>query len=98
MTKPGIWKHYKGNLYRVVFTAYDATNGPNDGTSMVVYVSLKDGYVHVRKEREFHERVWSATYDESRKEGEPVDYQKWLDHEDLLDRCSVDRFSWTGRE
>lgn len=98
MTKPGIYKHYKGGLYRVVFTATDSTNGDNDGMSMVVYVSLTTGRVHVRNERQFHERVWRTTYDDMRREGERVDLRVWSEHEDMLDRCTADRFSWTGQE
>ncbi len=57
MTKPGVWQHFKGGLYRVLGNARLSTNGPDCGASMVIYVSLAKGTVHVRAELEFHQRV-----------------------------------------
>ncbi len=57
-TRPGIYRHYKGDLYRVLFTAHDSTNGKGpDIGKVVVYVSLSTGQINVRKEWEFHEWV-----------------------------------------
>lgn len=50
--KPGLYKHYKGGLYRVLFTAWESTNGrPRE--EVVVYVSLEKGTVNVRLLEEF---------------------------------------------
>lgn len=61
MTKPGIWKHYKGGLYRVLFNAKQATNGSDEGRVEVVYISLVRGAVETRDEVEFMQRVWRDT-------------------------------------
>lgn len=57
MTTSGVYRHYKGGLYRVLFTAREATNGAYTDRSVVVYVSLAFGHVNVRDEVEFHARV-----------------------------------------
>lgn len=57
MTRQGIYKHYKGGLYTVLFVARNSTNGPDEGKNVVVYVSHKDGYVSSRDEGQFHEMV-----------------------------------------
>jgi hypothetical protein len=60
MTKPGVYHHYKGGYYRVLFTAITSTNA-QQGRPVVVYVSLTKGTIHVRDEEEFHELVnWAA--------------------------------------
>lgn len=51
--QPGIYKHYGGGRYRVLFEAHDSTNGPREGLSMVVYVSLTTGRINVRDALEF---------------------------------------------
>jgi hypothetical protein len=56
-TPSGIYEHYKGGHYRVLFTVRDSTNGPNEGRMMVVYISLKLGKLHVRDEEQFHEVI-----------------------------------------
>ncbi|MBV9169080.1 MAG: DUF1653 domain-containing protein [Chloroflexi bacterium] len=55
-TKPGIYRHWKGGFYRVLFTALDSTNA-HERRSLVVYVSLNRDYgsINVRDEEEFHE-------------------------------------------
>jgi hypothetical protein len=60
MTKPGVYKHYKGGLYRVLFTAIDASNATS-GRTMVIYVSItqRDG-LYVRCEAEFNQEVHDA--------------------------------------
>lgn len=61
MIRAGIYKHYKGDLYRVLFMAHESTNGtPLHGKFYVVYVSLKTGRVNVRWEHEFHSMVWAS--------------------------------------
>lgn len=57
MTKPGIYKHYKGGIYRVLFSARQSTNGPDEGKLVVVYIDLKYGGLHVRDEEQFNEKV-----------------------------------------
>lgn len=57
MTKPGIYKHYKGGTYRVLFTARQSTNGPSEGRVEVIYISLKYGHLNARDEEQFHEQV-----------------------------------------
>ncbi len=63
MTRPGIYRHYKGGMYRVLFTAYNSTN--HEASSdypyvvYVVYISLDPGehcgQINVREEEEFNE-------------------------------------------
>lgn len=57
MIAQGIYRHYKGGLYSVLFVARDSTNGPNEGKNVVVYMDHKHGYVHVRDEEQFKELV-----------------------------------------
>jgi len=64
VTSPGIYRHHKGGLYRVLFTARQSTNGPDVGLPLVVYVSLTKGTVHVRDEQEFHEPIGGTTLGE----------------------------------
>jgi hypothetical protein len=56
-TKPGVYRHYKGGLYRVLFVARMSTNGPTEDRPHVVYVSLAHGVINIRDEEEFHEIV-----------------------------------------
>lgn len=60
VTRQGIYRHYRGGLYTVLFVARNSTNGPDEGKNVVVYVSHKDGYVSVRDEEQFHELVPAA--------------------------------------
>lgn len=57
VTKPGIWKHFRGGLYRVLLTGRNSTNGPDEGREVVCYVSLTTGKVNFRDEQQFHQRV-----------------------------------------
>lgn len=50
---PGIWVHFKGGRYRVLFTAKDSETQ----AEMVVYVSLTKGGVWVRPVAMFTEVV-----------------------------------------
>lgn len=54
---PGVYRHYKGGRYRLLFLAHVSTNGPDDGRIVVVYVSLTTGLIHVRDEVQFHEEL-----------------------------------------
>jgi hypothetical protein len=58
MILPGLFQHYKGAYYRVLFVAKDSNNGPNNDRNVVVYVSLSAlGRVSTRYEDEFDEDV-----------------------------------------
>lgn len=48
---PGLYRHYRGAYYRVLFTARVSTNGPGEGKEVVVYIS--DAGFHVRGVEEF---------------------------------------------
>lgn len=55
----GLYRHYKGGMYRVLFTARNSTNGTND-EELVVYVSIGGEYagrLSVRDAAEFVEEV-----------------------------------------
>ena len=52
---PGVYRHYKGGLYRVLCECVLSTNGPDDGKKGVVYVSMTNGHVFVRTYEQFHE-------------------------------------------
>ena len=59
--RAGIYRHYKGHLYRVLFTAWESTNGrPRD--RVVVYASLERGTINVRTFEEFNEPLDSGKY------------------------------------
>ena len=69
MILPGIYKHYKGNFYRVLFVAKDSNNGPDEDRNVVVYVSLSaegktPGRVSVRAEKEFDEYIIAPIADD----------------------------------
>ncbi len=49
---PGVWRHHKGGLYRVLGVVRNATNGQGYQW-MVQYVSLTFGEVYVRELDEF---------------------------------------------
>jgi hypothetical protein len=50
---PGLYQHYKGGKYRVLFTGtHSETHEP-----LVVYLSLETGEVWVRPETMWHDRV-----------------------------------------
>lgn len=56
---PGIYRHYKGAYFLVLFTARNATNSGNY-EDVVVYVSLDDphaGNINVRDAIEFLEPI-----------------------------------------
>jgi len=51
-----IYEHYKGQSYRIVRIAHDATNG-HEEKELVVYESLASGETYVREYSEFVELV-----------------------------------------
>lgn len=60
--QPGLYRHYKGGLYRVVDVALDCTNGPTEGRYLVLYCladepepSLRE--LHAREVEQFLETV-----------------------------------------
>lgn len=61
--EPGIYRHHRGGLYRVLLTAIESTNA-REGVEVVVYVSLTTGLVRVRTVAEFKEYVeWPDVFD-----------------------------------
>ena len=54
--KQGVYQHYKGGKYLVLFVADVATNG-QEGKKEVVYVSLTNGMILCRNLDEFTEVV-----------------------------------------
>lgn len=56
MIHPGLYQHYKGDLYWVEGVATDSTNG-RPGAEYVFYVSLANASCHVRRRDEFQEVV-----------------------------------------
>lgn len=54
MIEPGLFQHYKGAFYRVLFVAKDSDNGSNNDRDVVVYVSLSEpGRISTRHLEEF---------------------------------------------
>lgn len=59
MTRLGIYKHYSGKRYRVLFVTINSTNGPDDGKTMVNYIALYgDGTMYSREQMQFHELLF----------------------------------------
>lgn len=56
MIRPGLYQHYKGDLYWVEGIGPDSTNGAG-GEWYVFYRSLQNEICHVRKLAEFDETV-----------------------------------------
>ena len=61
MIQQGVYRHYKGGLYTVLFAARCSDNGPREGEDVVVYVSHTTGKMYTRFAREFFEPV-DTTY------------------------------------
>ena len=58
MTRPGVYRHFRGDMYRVLFTARNTTSGVDYAQHMVVYVSLyTGGTVSCREVLEFNDYV-----------------------------------------
>ncbi len=57
--KTGIYRHYKGHEYKVIFIAQSATNKLHDNEldKVVIYESLEDGKIWFRPLKEFLEEV-----------------------------------------
>lgn len=53
-TTPTVYMHYKGGRYKVLFEGIIATNGPDEGKPVVIYVSMTNGKIFVRDFHEFH--------------------------------------------
>jgi hypothetical protein len=93
VTKIGVYRHSKtGVLYRVLFTATDATNGHKSSetetgelsaSEVVVYMSLQTGKMYTRPVTEFHDRV---------------DVTNWSISCGGYNPNAVDRFVWIGNE
>lgn len=65
--RPGVYRHYKGDLYDVLGLVRDSTNGPNDGRWLVRYFSHAKQVEHVREVFQFVEMVrWSDGQDRPR--------------------------------
>lgn len=54
--QPGLYVHYKGGKYLVLFVAHESTNG-REGRDVVVYVSLTNNSTHTRDFVEFTEEI-----------------------------------------
>lgn len=54
---PGLWRHYKNVLYRVIGVANDSTNGNSEGRLMVIYISDAEHGLRVRDLNQFLEMV-----------------------------------------
>lgn len=48
-----VFRHYKGDLYTVLFVALCSDNGPNEDREVVVYISHKTGRVSTRFKDDF---------------------------------------------
>jgi hypothetical protein len=60
MIKPGIYEHYKGGQYKVLFTATNQSKDSHDEEPVIVYEAMYDNPVSkfwVRLEREFLEEI-----------------------------------------
>jgi hypothetical protein len=49
----GLYRHYKGGLYRVLNVIRDSTNGPTEGRWMVLYTSCERDRMMVRELGQF---------------------------------------------
>lgn len=49
----GIYRHFRGGLYTVLFEAVESTNGPDEGKPKVIYVSHETGRISCRLTSEF---------------------------------------------
>lgn len=50
---PGVYRHYKGGLYRLFFVSRDASDTTRDGTICYVYMDIGTGRVYHRPTSEF---------------------------------------------
>jgi len=81
---PGVYEHYKGDLYVVHKVITDSTNGVRNGRIMVLYESLKEKELHVRDIREFIEHVHP--------DGSPMIHHHLSDKMEECEEC-VPRFA-----
>lgn len=68
---PGLYLHYKGTFYRVLFVGRDSTNGPNEGRILAAYISDAEHGIHFREIGQFAERVVDA-------DGNSVPRFRWM--------------------
>jgi cyclomaltodextrinase / maltogenic alpha-amylase / neopullulanase len=61
--KPGVYKHFKGDLYEALFVA---RNSESRGEEFVVYRSIEKGLVWIRPIEMFFEQVEKNGYSGSR--------------------------------
>lgn len=59
MLKPGRYKHYRGGIYIVLFTAAHS----DDGKPYVVYMNEKHGTYYIRPLKEFTSNVMEDSED-----------------------------------
>jgi hypothetical protein len=57
MITPGLYEHYKGDLYLVIGEADDSTNGRHVPLVQVIYFSLRKRTLHRRDSAQFSELV-----------------------------------------
>ena len=90
--RTGLYRHFKGNVYRVLDVAIDAANsaGPDDG--IVFYLSLKDGKKYARTCKEFLQYV--RVFEEAVPRHETIEAP---DEYDLDDRRVHERFAYIGQ-
>lgn len=53
----GVWRHYKGGLYRVICRARDA----NTGLPLVIYQDIGTGRIYARDESEWQDLLRAGT-------------------------------------
>ena len=65
-----IYRHFKGNVYKVLYIANDSENNDKDGkpSKMVVYKSNHDGQVWVRPYDMFASKVDTQKYPNAEQE------------------------------
>lgn len=102
VVRPGVWRHYKGNRYRVLFiTDYTGAHGPvvpfrleadiegfPEGTKIVVYIGLYDN-PHGNRECSRPVREWLE---------ELVDV-KWIETASGVEHTYTGpRYAWVGEQ
>lgn len=60
--EPGVYRHFKGGFYDVLYVAEDATDDMTNHGQVVVYRSWLDWKIYVRELREFGSTVNTAKY------------------------------------
>lgn len=54
-SKGKLYRHFKGgnHIYSIIGIGVNATNGPEDGTDVVIYQNVFDGHIYTRELNEF---------------------------------------------